>query len=155
MRYASCHMSIIVRHTIGRDNLLLGLNGLWVMTDASTFTWAVMWQFRYIEGILGALVVYAHPIVLRWDVDQIFEAFYDHLVPKDVWCVLASHPCSAIYNYIKFFYRVSHSYMTPDAKEDPPMPILQEILEEEQARATISLMCYWFVSVLYPLRDGT
>lgn len=44
----------------------------------------------------------------------------------------APQPWSSAFDYIQWYFRVSHPYMTPDTHRDPPMPTYQEILEEEE-----------------------
>lgn len=61
-------------------------------------------------------IVVAHVIVLRKNVDVIFVDYHEHMVPKDVCNVSAPRPWSMLYGYIQWFYKVSHSYMTTDAK---------------------------------------
>lgn len=48
---------------------------------------------------------------------------------------LALNDCSFAYDYIKWYFRVLHFYMTPNAPEDPPRPTHKEILEEKLAMA--------------------
>lgn len=56
-----------------------------------------------------------------------------------------------VYNYIKWFYRVLHPYMTPDAKGDSYRSYHLEILEKEQARldhdVDVLPICYCIVAI--------
>lgn len=71
-----------------------------------------------------------------------YDDFYNHLVPEEAHSVLASLQSSNEFDYIQWYFRVSHPYMTPDAHGDPPWPTYQELSEEEQARKIMSLMFY-------------
>lgn len=86
------------------------------------------------QGIPRASNVSTHPIILHRDDDQIFEALYNHLVLTHVCSVIAPQQWNEIYDYIQWFYRVSHSCMTPDVEGEQSKSAHQEVLEEERAR---------------------
>lgn len=60
----------------------------------------VIQQFKYIQGISRAHIVFVSPTITRKDVYSIFEVFYDHLVPADVHRV-STQLWSAVYDYIQ------------------------------------------------------
>lgn len=57
----------------------------------------------------------APPTILRRYIDAILNGLYNHLIPNEAYIVLASDPWVIVHDYIKWFYQVSHPYMTPDA----------------------------------------
>lgn len=60
-----------------------------------------MWLFGYVQVIHRVPTISAPFTVLHKDVDQIFEAFYDHVVPTDVSRLSPPQPWSAVYDYIQ------------------------------------------------------
>lgn len=79
--------------------------------------------------------MFSPSIVTHRDVDVIFKALYNHLVPTDVYLVRDPQPWSIVYNYIYWFYRVQCAYMTFDVVGEPDRTTRQDILEDKHARA--------------------
>lgn len=53
------------------------------------------------QDILRDPTIFSPAIILRGDVDEIFAAYYDHMILEDVRHVWAPHPCSMVYDYIQ------------------------------------------------------
>lgn len=58
---------------------------------------------------------------------------------------------SYVYNYIQWFYKVLHPYMTLDAEGDPLRSVHREILEEEQTKVNhivdVLSICHYIVTI--------
>jgi len=74
----------------------------------------VMRQFGYIQCIPAHPV---HPWVSYDDVDDTWTHYSDHLATADDPCVV---PGQCVPDYIDWFFRISHPFMTTTQPLDPP-----------------------------------
>ena len=68
------------------------------------------------------------------------------LVPDESRSTLASNDWNVAYNYIQWYFRISHPYMTLDAPGDPPRSTHQETLTGEQGRSNMLFLCVSYMS---------
>lgn len=75
-----------------------------------------------------------HPYVFspldmtRRDMDAIFDYYLNLLVPKKAHSTIAPSDWSYTYDYLWWFFRMSHPYMIQNAQGDPSRPAHLEIL---------------------------
>lgn len=79
--------------------------------------------------------VYAPTTMVHKDVDAMHDDFLVHLVLVEARGIIVPSEWICAFNYIQWYFRVSHYYMTPDVEGKPPRTTHQKILEEEHARA--------------------
>ncbi|XP_050889912.1 uncharacterized protein LOC127095239 [Lathyrus oleraceus] len=91
----------------------------------------VMRQFGYTQTILRDHVVSAHPALTYRQMDAMFDDYEIHLVSEEAQSNTDKSDWSYVDEYIRWFFRVPHSYMVHAAPEDPPRLSHQEILKEE------------------------
>ena len=71
---------------------------------------------------------YVPPTMVDKDVDAMYDDFVNHLVLAKARSIVAPSKWSYAYGYVHWYFRVSHSYMTPYIKGEPPR--LAHIIEE-------------------------
>lgn len=92
----------------------------------------VMRQFDYTH-IIPIRPIVSYPLAMTHrDMDVMFDDYLSHLIPEEAQSTIAESNWSYVDEYIRWFFRVSHSYMVQYAPGDPSRPAHQEILEEEQ-----------------------
>lgn len=101
----------------------------------------VLRQFGYLQSILSDPIFDAPPTMYCRDVDEIFTAYHEHLILEDVQSVPTYSPWCNAYSYIKWYYRVSNSYMMTPLDENPPRSTHQKIIQENMLGKTILRMC--------------
>lgn len=89
-----------------------------------------MRQFDYTQTILKNSIVSTHALTHK-HIDDMFDDYESHLVLEEAHSIITLSDLSYVERYIKWFFRVSHSYMVHAAPRDPPKPAYLEILEEE------------------------
>ncbi|XP_050878282.1 uncharacterized protein LOC127082097 [Lathyrus oleraceus] len=94
----------------------------------------MMWQFGYTQTIPKHLVVSAPLALTRRQMDAMFDDYESHLVPEETHSTMTESDRSYVDKYIRWFFRVSHSYMVQASLGDPLRPTHQEILEEKHAQ---------------------
>ncbi|XP_050874229.1 uncharacterized protein LOC127076587 [Lathyrus oleraceus] len=92
----------------------------------------VMRQFGYVQIIPRHSTVFPPPALTRRQIEEMFHDYESHMVSDEARTITESD-WSFVDRYIRWFLRMSHSYMVHVTLEDPPRPSHQEILEEEQA----------------------
>lgn len=70
-----------------------------------------MRHFGYTHTISGHSVVFVPPTLKRRQIDDIFDDYESHLVPDEAWSILVVSNWSYVEGHIKWFFRVSYSYM--------------------------------------------
>lgn len=75
-------------------------------------------------------LVFASPTLTRRHMDDMFDDDENHLISEEARSIIAPCEWSYVDGYIRWFFRVSHSYMVQAAPRDPPKPTHQKILEE-------------------------
>lgn len=73
--------------------------------------------------------------MVRRDLNSMYNDFLNHLVLDKARSTKAHSDWSFAYNYVQWYFRVSHPYIILDTLEDPPRPSNQDILEEEKTKA--------------------
>lgn len=94
----------------------------------------VMRWFDYTQTISRHTTVSAPPAMTRRDINAMFNDYLSHLILEEAHNTIVESDWSYIDGYIRWFFRVSHSYMAHAALGDSSMSAHQEILEEEHAQ---------------------
>lgn len=88
----------------------------------------VMRQFRYLQVVPREPFVSASHSMIHMDVYVMYDDFYNHLVLDEARSVVAPHECSSVFNYMEWYFIMSHLYVTPYAQRDPPRSTQHEML---------------------------
>ncbi|XP_050878379.1 uncharacterized protein LOC127082188 [Lathyrus oleraceus] len=91
----------------------------------------IMWKFDYTQTIPRHTVVSAPPTLTRRQVNVMFDYYESHMVSEETRSTIAVSDWSYIDRYIRWFFKVSHSYMVHAVPRDLLRPACQEIVEEE------------------------
>lgn len=83
------------------------------------------------QGIPRDPTVFAPPTIHHIDLDFILDDLYNHIITQNARSLLSLEPWNVAFDYIKWFYKVSHPYMTSYIVGAPPKTTHSEILEEE------------------------
>lgn len=68
------------------------------------------------------------------DMNAMFGDYLSHMAPEEARSTIAQSDWSYVDRYIRWFFRVSLSYMVQASLGDPPRSAYQEIPEEEHVR---------------------
>lgn len=69
------------------------------------------------------------------DMCDTFDDYLNYLIPDETQSTIVPSDWNATHDYIQGYFKVWHSYITPDAPRDPLKLAHQEILKEEQDKA--------------------
>ncbi|XP_050876949.1 uncharacterized protein LOC127080681 [Lathyrus oleraceus] len=90
----------------------------------------VIRQFDYTQTILKHPIVSTPPALTRRQMDDMFDDYESHLVLEKAQNTIVPSDSSYVDGYIRWFFRVSDSYMVRVAPRYPPRSANHEILEE-------------------------
>lgn len=90
-----------------------------------------MQQFDYMQFVPRDPFGSASPVMAHKDVNVMFDDYLNHLALDDTPGTLTPKYQSVTYNYIHWYFRMPHPYMTSDALGYPLKPAHQQILQEE------------------------
>ncbi|XP_058746466.1 uncharacterized protein LOC131619381 [Vicia villosa] len=93
-----------------------------------------MQDFGYVQTISKSPSQVAPDIIVRWDLDDIFEDWEQYIVSQDNRLTQVSNSWHCIEGYVTWFYTLSHPILTPDALGRPYRITYEEILENQQAQ---------------------
>ncbi|XP_050919052.1 uncharacterized protein LOC127136550 [Lathyrus oleraceus] len=80
----------------------------------------IIWQFGYTQTIPKHSVVSAPHVLTHRQMDDMFDDYESHLVLEEAQSTIAPTDWSYVDEYIRCFFKVSHSYMVQAAPGDPP-----------------------------------
>ncbi|XP_058774201.1 uncharacterized protein LOC131648465 [Vicia villosa] len=91
-----------------------------------------MQQFDYVQTIPRSPTQASRDTIARWDLNDIFEDWEQHMVPEEYRLMQESSSWQYVEGYVIWFYTVSHPIMTLDALGHPPRSAHEKILENQQ-----------------------
>lgn len=155
------HFNTYVDHRVTRpfDNIVL-YSGWLACGSRLTFPHlpeCVMRQFGYTHTILRHTIVYAPSAMIRRDMCAMFDDYLSHLVLEEARSTIAESELSYVDGYIKWFFRVSHSYIVQVTPGDPSRPGHREIIEYVRASLDhaydVLLRCCRIVEIVHTCID--